>query len=669
MVRHKTGIFLEFLLRCSSMSESKKFVSPTESAQTQNNPTDSKPIVMSPLKTKSKKRRRRIVIPLIIVIVLGLILLPVIYTASMGSKIKAQALVFQSHATQAANALKAQDLPTAKTELEASNQSLDTLISTYSKIKFLRYSPVRAYYQDGTHLLTAADLGVDAGLALIAGLEPHADILGLKGAGTFTGGTAEDRLVNLVGSLKELTPTFETVQVKLDAITQEIEAISPERYPFKVNGQPASEMIVAAKAKLHDADNLVTSIYPIIQVLPDIMGADEEKTYLILFQNDAELRPTGGFLTAYAIVNVKSGKVTPVKSDDMYDLDAKFTQKISPPEVVRKNLLVNRLNLRDMNLDPDFKNSMTSFMQYYNELPGEPKVDGVIAIDTKVLTDLLTVLGDIEVPGYGKFSAKIDERCNCPQVIYELEDIIGRPTPYLRSERKAILGPMMQTLLFKAYGSGNEQWPALFNTIFNNLNEKHVLFYFPDERKQTAFETNNYAGRLKPVNGVDYLHINDANFGGAKSNLFITQDVNQDIKVNGDQATKVVTITYKNPSPGSNCNLEAGQLCLNGMLGNWQRVYVPLGSKLIDAKGYVPGSVKESDADDKHVIEGFFKLAPESQATITLTYSVPQKAGSPYIVQIQKQPGTKTPHHVVSVDGVQQILDLTTDKTLTFNSE
>ena len=46
-----------------------------------------------------------------------------------------------------------------------------------------------------------------------------------------------------------------------------------------------------------------------------------------------------------------------------------------------------------------------------------------------------------------------------------------------------------------------------------------------------------------------------------------------------------LTISYKNPSPASNCNLEAGQLCLNGILRNWVRIYVPTGSTLLEFTG------------------------------------------------------------------------------------
>ena len=190
-------------------------------------------------------------------------------------------------------------------------------------------------------------------------------------------------------------------------------------------------------------------------------------------------------------------------------------------------------------------------MPHYNQLPGEGKVDGVIAIDTQVLNDLVTVLGAIDVPGYGRFSSEIDPKCNCPQIIYALEDISTKPTPYFRSDRKAILGPMMGTILQKAYSSENSSLPQLVQTMWRNLNEKHILMYFSDEKAQKAAEGLKLAGRVQtPDANQDYFLVVDANLGGAKSNMFVREEVEQDINVNNGQVSKKVVLTYKNPQKG-----------------------------------------------------------------------------------------------------------------------
>jgi hypothetical protein len=408
----------------------------------------------------------------------------------------------------------------------------------------------------------------------------------------------------------------------------------------------------------------LAQLRPAIFVLPELAGLSQPQKYLILFQNDAELRATGGFLTAYAVLNVEKGKVTPEKSSDIYDLDAKFRQRIAPPEIIRTKLKVNTWHLRDMNISPDFKVSMEQFIGYYNELPGETKVDGVITVDTKVLTDLVRILGGIEVPGYGTFTADNDPRCDCPQVFYELENTVGRPTYYIRTDRKAILGPMMQTILQKTYAAPKEVWPVLFTNVWENMQQKHVLMYFFNEDFQSAAEMINVGGRIKAYD-ADYLHINDSNLGGAKSNMFVTQAVEQEVMDSENSRTKTITITYKNPRKGDNCNLEAGQLCLNGKMPNWTRIYLPKDAQVSEVLGFDNNSVKEYEELDKKVVEGYFELNPESQVKIKLTVSIPKTAGS-YRQFIQKQPGTKNAAYTISYLGEERQFDLATDQEILF---
>jgi len=179
------------------------------------------------------------------------------------------------------------------------------------------------------------------------------------------------------------------------------------------------------------------------------------KYYITIFQNDGELRPTGGFMTAYGVLRVDKGRIRAEKSDDIYSLDKKLNSRLKPPDPIAKYLLSADLKtgivpyyyIRDMNFSPDFKDSMSLFLTNYDKIKDEPKVDGVIAMDTKVLTDLLEVLGPINVPGYGEFTLEPDERCfDIPQIVCELEYIVDEPIPGVKAARKDVLGPMMQKL-------------------------------------------------------------------------------------------------------------------------------------------------------------------------------------------------------------------------------
>ena len=101
-----------------------------------------------------------------------------------------------------------------------------------------------------------------------------------------------------------------------------------------------------------------------------------------------------------------------------------------------------------------------------------------------------------------------------------------------------------------------------------------------------------------------------------------------------------VTVEYKNPAPASNCNRNQERiLCLNAILRNWVRIYVPAGSKLIEFKGSTK-PVKTYDELGKTVFEGFLEVPTEGLAKIIVSYTLPDKIQSQnYKLYVQKQPG------------------------------
>ncbi|MBL7036957.1 hypothetical protein ISR94_03965, partial [Candidatus Microgenomates bacterium] len=261
----------------------------------------------------------------------------------------------------------------------------------------------------------------------------------------------------------------------------------------------------------------------------------------------------------------------------------------------------------------------------------------------------------------------IEPKCNCPQVIYELESfadvegpIIWDPltgeiilTPPNHDNRKKIIGPLMNSILANAMAQPKEKLPGLFNAVFTSLIEKHVLFYLYDEKAQTAVSDFGIGGKIKDYQG-DYLHINDSNLGGRKSNLYVTQEVEQEIEVAKDgQIIKTVTITYKNP--------EKYDGWLNSVLPNWVRIYVPQGSTLIDAEGLEKqyDSVEELG---KTAFSGYFQLRPEGVSKVTFKYSLPFKMNGDYKMLIQKQPGTDKPLYIIRTNKFEDEFFLNTDR-------
>ncbi len=587
------------------------------------------------------------------------------YTYTVVKQLQAEGAEIKLAGTTAYTDFKTQNLPGTKEQLLLVQEKLKTTRQTYGKLAFYNVIPIaHSYYQDGIHGLNAADAGISAALKTDAAVEPYADVLGFEGQGTFTGGTTEDRLKVILQTLQKITPQLDNIATDLETMKTELAYIDEKRYPESIKGIPARSYVVQAHEVSAGAANALTEFRPVLEQLPAVAGSNGRKKYFIMFQNDKELRPSGGFMTGYALIYVENGKVTPDKSDDIYTLDQQFKQKLPiPPELGKYLTTETRWNLRDMNIYPDFKQSMSTFDQYYRTLPdGAKDIDGIIAVDTQVLTDLVKVLGPVEVPGFGTFSAEKSAGCDCAQIIGALSEITDRPTPYARTDRKGILGPMMRNILTKAYGAPKTEWPTLFETAWQNIQGRHVQFYFFDQNAQSAAEVAGAAGRMQlDPKAPDFLAVVDANLGGAKSNLYVTNNIEQTVSAPKDGViTKKVTLTYKNNHAGSNCNLEAGLLCLNAPMPDWNRLYLPKGAKLISSNGY-KSDAKQYDVGDFTVIDGQFTLQPNSQAKVVIEYTVPYTDTTTYKVKLWKQGGVASVNQLIDVNGNQEQFDMTQD--------
>ncbi len=638
----------------------------------------SKEELIQPQLSKKKKGLRtwhKVVVAIVLVLVLVGSAVGAVgyYTLGIVKNLQAQANELKVAIGGVKDQLKSQNLPGAKAAFSDVQTKLDRMKVEYQRLSFLSSLPIaNNYYQDGLHGFKAAEAGVRAGVKTIDAIVPYADVLGFAGEGTFTGGSAENRIKLLLDTLGKVSPILDDIKGELTAAETELKAINPDRYPDKIQGIEVRGSLVMGQQVIQDVVDGIDEFRPAIEVLPQIAGADgKRKKYLVIFQNDNELRPTGGFMTGYAALFVEDGKVTPEKSDDIYELDKKFNSKTPIPAILGRYLTTEKkFNLRDMNISPDFKLSMDTFYSNYKEIKSEPQnIDGIIAVDSEFLSSLVKVLGPIDVAGYGTFSAETDKRCDCPQIIYSLSEIVDRPTPYIRQDRKGILAPMMQAILHKAYSSPKEVWPQLFTLAKEDIEQKHVQMYFFDEEYQKAAEAVNVAGRMNPVkDSHDYMAVVDSNLGGAKSNLFVTQEVEVKVSpVQNGMITKTVTLKYKNPFPGSNCNLEAGQLCLNAQLKDWVRLYMPLGSKIVETNGFDDGTQSEAveeDLPDYQVVQGVFRLSPQSNSSVQITYTVPYTDEKVYRAQLRKQGGTGNVKYLFDINGNQEEVILDKDKTV-----
>ena len=383
---------------------------------------------------------------------------------------------------------------------------------------------------------------------------------------------------------------------------------------------------------------------------------------MIIMQNDKELRPTGGFMTNYATFKISNGLLdSDFSSKDMYSVDLTldeidaYTDFPDPPYVYGSLLKVERWYARDMNSSPDFVTSMDQFLKFYNMAgrinPYEIKpVNGIIAIDTNVISELLEVTGPVTVNGitYTK-----------DNVVLELEKIASLALAE-QANRKRVLGDLMQGMLINVFESDSNLWPKLIEKGIDLAVRKHISFYIFDDEVQALLDKYGIGGRVKEdVNG-DYSMIVSTNLGGDKTNWFTSKKVDHSLEKQDDRWVRTVKLTYTYTQPSS----EYGALVKR--FKDWVRVYAPAGSELISVEGSEAPAYNISDQErDKVWFSGYLELGPGESKEITFKYYLPSDAiNNNYKLTIQKQSGIDKEKHTVNYNGQIKEIELIKDTTV-----
>ncbi len=611
-------------------------------------------------------------------IFLAVFLVFFVITGILFGTVYKEGLEVKGQAQKVKESLNQKDLNITLAELKKLRTSMDSFEKSYKKISYMKAVPFAGiYYKDGERFINVSLNGLDAGNVLLESVIPYADIIGYKGTGEVDPTkpkTAQDKIDLVIKTIPDIVPKIDTVSQKVSAMRSEMDRIDPGRYPKEMKGMKVRENLEKTIRLLDSVDELIVSGKPLLQKSDYFLGVDSPRTYLVLLQNDKELRPTGGFITAYTIARVDKGRFDPIVSDDIYNLDDRYKPSIKAPDEFPKYLkgiyvALNKFRLRDMNYSPDFEVAMDTFSTEVKKT-GIDNFDGIIAVDTQMLVNLLEVLGKVNVPGFGSYTTEITPECNCAQVVYELEKFADTEGPVVWSEnepgkivyapenygnRKGIIGPLMNVVLSDTLNQPDEKMPALFEAAMKSLTEKHVLFYFLDDEAEKAVKAFGVAGEVKPYEEGDYLYINDANLGGRKSNLYVTQEVVADVVQKDGKNENTVTITYKNP--------EKYDGWLNSVLPNWIRIYVPKGSSLIEYDGFEEFT-ESYEEFGKTVFAGFVQVRPEGVAKVMLKYSVPVNTQRDYKILIQKQPGKDAPMYTINFGKKSDEFLLNTDKEI-----
>ncbi len=635
----------------------------TRSVSSHNNRRYSPSRSFQPERPKRPRNLKKMFIRIGIVLI---ILFVAIYLPIRGIYNSSRTLI--ASAKLANDAFKRENLDDVNAQVKIMESSSKSLNTSLNFLFWVRIIPVvGGYYADAQHFSKAASYELEAAQTIVESLLPSKQELGFTGQPT----PGTDRVAQFVKILNKTLPQLDKVQPLLEKAGNEVASVDVNKYPENFGSRPVKSRIDAAKNLIGGVAYAVKEARPAIEQAPAALGEPTPKNYMLIFQNDKELRATGGFMTAYAFMKLDKGRLSASQSDDIYRLDEKLLERcksvicpLTPPAAIAKYLpeadgrLRTAWSMRDSNFSPDVPTALTDFEKMYNFLPGAEKYDGIILMDTKVVEELITVTGPIEVDGT-TFSNEIDKRCDCSKVIYELENY-SQVIEKGATDRKAILGTLMQQILSRALGTSFDKVPEFINVGVKMANSKHIMMFMKEPKLEAALTNLNWTGQIKQVTDSDYLHINDSNFAGGKSNLYVRQKVDLDITQDGGKSVNKLTIQYRNP-------FKASRWLNNVVNRTYVRVYVPKGAKLLNSKGSDSAVTTIPEELGKTVFEAFVQVRPENTRDLVVEYELPAnytKDGK-YPILIQKQGGVEPFEYNVKVNGKsKEKFELDGDKSL-----
>lgn len=580
---------------------------------------------------KSVYLRLEILVYAIIFIIGVFIVLSIPYFSTLGDIYK-KSLETADNLKTAKQYLSDEQFKELSETLAKSNENLNQILADVYQFKFFEHIPIlESDYFAATQLLRAVILSTSALDQISSFVDETGKTIG-KDPKISISDLSEAQKKELLAITYKSAPFLQGIKSELDLAILSLNQIN------QVSRYASLEKFIPIE-KINLIRDIIDDIVPLAQPLTIASGFPQEKTYLLLFQNNSELRPTGGFIGTYGIMKVENGTIKYMTSDDVYNLDKNSHTNIEPPAPIEKYLNRKEWTLRDANWDPDFAETGKRVIEFYNQEGGKEKIDGVIAITPTFIESLLNLTGPMYVEGV-EFKAE-----NFTQQLENEVEMNYYKKGIEQQNRKDIIGKLTKVLVAKLFQIPKERWADIGGVIEDNLKQKQILVYFVNPSMQSAFSSSNWTGEIHDYYG-DYAMLVDANLAALKTDLVMKKNVEYQVSL--DQNNNLIAkyiVQYANTGDFS---------WWSTRYRTYTRLYVPLGSKLISSSGAMEndkvqgdgaGKVDTYEEHGKTVFGTFISIEPKETGQLVFEYQLPEYIkkmyeNGQYNLYAQKQPGT-----------------------------
>jgi uncharacterized protein DUF4012 len=591
-----------------------------------------------------------------VLIVLGSLVLGIVRVAGSARSLQGHLNAVESMAKDNANL----DLSRVHSELAGTKADFDEIRSdtgwALPAMPLLGWLPqIGGDLSELPNVMNMAGAVLAASDAALDGWSPLIDLINQRGNSAARNAAPLNE--RLIAPLTENRSRFTQAKSYLD---------SAAVYRARINREHLSPRLASLVARVDRLLPLMNLAADGGLVLPELLGASGPRTYLLIAQNEDELRATGGFISAAGRITLNHGKIVELDFMDSYQVDDLNKDYPLPPQPLQTYMLASMWLFRDANWSPDFPTSARQLIDFYKMGQGRA-VDGAIAIDQETVHALITAIGPIEIGGSAAQIVTGDNLITFMRSAWAPTGTLSPEAWY--AQRKSFIGNLAKALQTELTSGHQLNWVGLAKTTYGLLQGRHLQIYVNDASLAASLARLGWDGALRNSDG-DYLAVIDSNVGFTKVNPLIAQSFQYEVSIGSDmQAHADLSVAYKHTGQaGPACKEKIADYTLqityeelmNTCYWDYLRLYVPKGSALQDATRYpIPAvnllSGKPSNGDPqvlageagKGVFASFFVVERGGQRVVRFRYDPPngvvRSMGNglwKYSLYWQKQAGT-----------------------------
>jgi hypothetical protein len=391
-------------------------------------------------------------------------------------------------------------------------------------------------------------------------------------------------------------------------------------------------------------------------LLPDLLGMEQPVTYLLLVQNNDELRATGGFISGVGVLTLEKARIAELEFVDSYRFYRKELSYPPAPLPMQEYMDISLLLLRDANWSPDLPTTAKLVQSLYRRETGRT-INGIITVDLRALELIVSALEPLTLEGAeepitgASVIATIKELYSTPASLDANIEEAGLNTWWGR--RKEFMPALAQSARSRLE-SGQVDFAKLLVAAQTALNERAIQVWLTNKAAAAELAELGWDGGIHPEPDADFLALVDSNVGYNKADAVVERALTYEVawpEEAGTPAVATATITY------THLISAADQLCdptprygsdytdlTERCYFNYLRLYVPGGSKLVEMTGVEPDSVHSQRGEARtQIFAGYFQLPPRAQQVVTVRYTLPPTlTKADYRLVVQRQSGTRS---------------------------